>query len=104
MDTEVVVQGRLTADGINRELGYTRFHFFFYRMRDALHTILFALNEKYDPATKRAEVEYEKLSRLPPNFLERYTRLLEGPFDKNGQQRTVKELEILVTEIEQFVG
>ena len=71
-------------DGVKRGFGLTFFHFFFHRMRDALHILLFAVNEKYDPAVKRSEVAYEKLSLLPPNFLERYTKLLEGPFDKNG--------------------
>ena len=87
-------------DGIKRGFGLTFFHFFFYRMCDALYTFLFAVNEKYDPAVKRPEIEYQKLKILPPNFLERYAGLLEGPFDKNGRQRTVNELEILVTEVE----
>ena len=87
-------------DGVKRGFGLTFFHFFFHRMCDALYTLLFALNEKYDPAVKRTEAEYEKLKILPPNFLERYTKLLEGPFDKNGRQRTIRELEILVAEIE----
>ena len=87
-------------DGVKRGFGPTFFHFFFHRMCDALYTLLFAVNEKYDPATKRPEVEYEKLNILPPNFLHRYTALLEGPFDTLGRQRIVQELEILVTEIE----
>ena len=86
--------------GVKRGFGLTFFHFFFHRMCDALYTFLFAVNEKYDPAVKRPEVEYEKLSVLPPNFLDRYARLLEGPFDKNGRQRVVNELESLVTEVE----
>ena len=91
-------------DGVNRGFGLTSFHFFFYRMCDAIYTLLFAINEKYDPATKRSEVEYEKLSVLPPNFLVRYTKLLEGPFDAHGRQRTVKELESLVSEFEGLIA
>ena len=91
-------------DGIKRGFGLTFFHFFFHRMRDALHILLFAVNEKYDPAVKRSEVAYEKLSLLPPNFLERYTKLLEGPFDKNGMQRAIRELETLITEIEMLIN
>ena len=87
-------------DGVKRGFGLTFFHFFFQRMRDALYTLLFAINERYDPAVKRPEREYEKLNILPPNFLERYAVLLEGPFDENGRQRAIRELEILVTEIE----
>ena len=91
-------------DGDKREFGLTTFHFFFYRMRDALHTLLFAVNEKYDPATKRPEVEYDKFSVLPPNFLERYAKLLEGPFNQNGRQQAIRELETLVTEIEILIN
>ena len=87
-------------DGSKRGFGLTFFHFFFHRMCDALYTFLFAVNEKYDPAVKRPEVEYEKLEVLPPNFLDRYARLLEGPFDTNGRQRAINELEILVAEVE----
>ena len=90
-------------DGIKRGFGLTFFHFFFHRMCDALYTLLFAVNEKYDPATKRAEAEYEKLNILPPNFLERYAKLLEGPFDKNGRQRAINELESLVAEGEMLI-
>ncbi len=90
-------------DGVKRGLGLTFFHFFFHRMCDALHTLLYAINKKYDPAVKRPEVEYEKLSVLPPNFLERYAKLLEGPFDMNGRRRAIGELETLVTEIEMLI-
>ncbi|HIA67961.1 TPA: hypothetical protein EYN98_18305 [Candidatus Poribacteria bacterium] len=92
------------SDGINREFGSTFFHFFLGKLCDALYTVLFAFNEKYDPATKRAEEEYRQLRVLPPNFVERYTRLLEGPFDKNGKRWILRELKILVTEIEELVG
>ena len=87
-------------DGSKRGFGLTFFHFFFHRMCDALYTLLFAVNEKYDPAVKRPEVEYKKLCLLPPNFLDRYARLLEGPFNKSGRQRAMGELETLITEIE----
>ena len=90
-------------DGIKRGFGLTFFHFFFHRMCDALYTFLFAVNEKYDPAVKRPEIEYQKLKILPPNFLERYAGLLEGPFDGNGRQRAINELETLVTEIEMLI-
>ena len=90
-------------DGVKRGFGLTFFHFFFHRMCDALYTLLFAVNEKYDPAVKRPEVEYKKLRVLPPNFLERYAILLEGPFDKSGRQRAINELETLITEIEMLI-
>ena len=90
-------------DGSTRGFGLTFFHFFFQRMCDALYTLLFAVNEKYDPAVKRPEIEYQKLKILPPNFLERYAELLEGPFNENGRQRVVNELETLVAEVEMLI-
>ena len=91
-------------DGVKRGFGLTFFHFFFHRMCDALYTFLFAVNKKYDPAVKRPEIEYQKLKTLPPNFLERYTKLLEGPFDKSGRQRAIRELETLITDIEMLIN
>ena len=91
-------------DGIKRGFGLTFFHFFFHRMCDALYTFLFAINEKYDPAVKRPEIEYQKLKILPPNFLDRYTKLLEGPFDKSGRRRAVNELGTLVAEVETLLS
>ena len=91
-------------DGVKRGFGLTFFHFFFHRMCDALYTFLFAVNKKYDPAVKRPEIEYQKLKILPPNFLDRYTKLLEGPFDKSGRQRAVNKLEILVAEVEMLLS
>ena len=91
-------------DGVKRGFGLTFFHFFFHRICDALYTFLFAINEKYDPAVKRPEIEYQKLKILPPNFLERYAKLLEGPFDENGRQRAINELETLVAEVEMLLS
>ena len=91
-------------DGVKRGFGLTFFHFFFHRMCDALYTFLFAINEKYDPAVKRPEIEYQKLKILPPNFLDRYTKLLEGPFDKSGRRRAVNELGTLVAEVETLLS
>jgi hypothetical protein len=65
-------------------------------------SILYAVNEYYDPATKRPEQELSKLAVVPDRFVERYIRLLEGPFDPQGRQHLVGELAILVDEVTQM--
>jgi hypothetical protein len=61
--------------------------------------ILFALNERYDPATKRPEREFKKLRIAPPDLAARYDRLLEGPFDNPGKRQTVEKFKALAEEI-----
>ena len=73
------------------------------RITDALNAILFAINEKYPPATKWVEETYEKLNILPCNFLGRYTRLLEGPFNTDGKKKVIKEVEAFIGEIEELI-
>ena len=72
-------------------------------MNDALCTLLFAINEKYDPATKRVEREFAKLRFLPPDFLNRYSRMLVGPFDAEGRSRVVKQYDRMVHEIKELL-
>ena len=83
-----------------RNIGNTAFHFHLNRVIDSLGTILFALNRRYDPATKRAETAYRELDIVPPNFLNRYNEILEMPLTPIGRQRIVAELEMLVREVE----
>jgi len=86
-----------------RGFGKTSFHFYLRRVCDALHSTLFTLNEKYDPATKRQERELAKLALLPANFVLRYENLLEGPFTAAGQHTTVEELTRLIEETKQLI-
>ena len=65
------------------------------RILDAFGTILFALNEYYDPATKRAEHVYAGLDTVPKNFTKRYERLLQTPLTGKGRREVVRELEML---------
>ena len=67
-------------------------------------TLLFALNERYDPAAKRLEEVYRSLPILPANFLERYNGLLETPLTPSGRLKIVAGLQALVGEIEDLTG
>jgi predicted nucleotidyltransferase len=87
-----------------REIGNTAFLFHLWQACDAFISILFALNETYDPATKRPEQEFKKLKMAPANLRERYEKLLEGPFDSIGRQRTVEEFKRLVEELGKSAG
>lgn len=86
-----------------RNIGNTAYHFHLNRMIDSLGTILFALNKRYDPATKRVEEAYRELDILPVNFLDRYKEILETPLTPTGRQQIVAELELLVREVEHLV-
>jgi len=87
-----------------RGIGNTAFHFHLERIIDSLGTILFAINERYDPATKRVEDVYRDLEIVPEGFLERYTKLLETPLTRDGRQSIVKELGLLIQEVEDLIN
>jgi predicted nucleotidyltransferase len=85
---------------VDRGIGNTAFHFHLERLLEALGTIVFALNERYDPAVKRIEQIYATMNRLPQDFLTRYNRILEIPLTGNGRRELVSELETLTKEFE----
>lgn len=87
---------------IKRDIGNTAFHFHLEKIIESFGTFLFAVNEKYDPATKRMEEAYGKLKLIPDCFLQRYKKLLETPLTKNGRKVIVSEIEFLIKEIEQL--
>jgi len=65
--------------------------------------VLFAANEQYPPATKRAEQALEKLPRLPRDFRRRYLDLLETPLNSAGRLAAAAEVEKLQVEIKEIV-
>ena len=85
-------------DYASRNIGNTAFLFHLWRVIDAMSTLLFALNQRYDPATKRLEEVYRTLPILPANFLERYNSLLETPLTPPGRLKIVSGLQALVSE------
>ena len=84
---------------VKRNVGNTAFHFHLMRALDALGGLLFAINERYDPATKYAETVLERLTTLPENFMRRYERLLLRPFTPDGKVLTVRDLRLLANEV-----
>jgi len=71
--------------GAERKLGPGHFIFHLDRAVDAAVSIIFALNEMYDPAERRAErVILPRLKRVPARFTARLTDVLQGPFDDVG--------------------
>ena len=99
-----VIHGSLEdmQDYTRRNIGNTAFLFHFWRVIDAISTLLFALNERYDPATKRLEQVYRRLPIMPANFLERYNQLLETPLTPPGRLKIVAGLQGLAAEIEEL--
>jgi predicted nucleotidyltransferase len=85
---------------VDRGIGNTAFHFHLERVLQALRTIIFALNERYDPATKRIEQAYATMNRLPRGFMTRYNRILKIPLTGKGRRELVSELETLTKEFE----
>ena len=87
-------------DYVRRSIGNSAFHFHFSRILDSLCTVLFAINRRYDPATKRTEEAFRNLEIVPDRFLARYSRILETPLTREGRHEIVNALETLLGEIE----
>jgi hypothetical protein len=90
-------------DYTRRNIGPSAFLFHLGRVCDAMVSVLYALNEHYDPATKRPEQELRTLAVLPERFVDRFVRLLEGPFDVRSRPHVVDELTRLVGEVSHLV-
>ncbi len=105
-DSILIVKGSLEdlRDYCKRGIGNTAFYFHLGRIIDSLGTMLFAINERYDPATKRTEDIYRELEIVPERFLERYTKLLETPLTTDGRQAVVNELGLLIQEVEDLMN
>ena len=87
-------------DYVQRNIGNSSFHFHLGRVIDSTQTILFALNGRYDPATKRIEKVFSDLKIVPKNFARRYGKILETPLTHSGRKEIVSELQTLGAEIE----
>jgi len=91
------------ADYTARGVGRRAFHFHQGRVFDALEGLLFAINERYEPASKRIELALEGLPLLPENFSNRYTNLLETPLTPRGMEKIANDLQLLLDEIEALI-
>jgi predicted nucleotidyltransferase len=83
-----------------RGLGPRNFHFHLNRSVDALISILYALNELYDPADRRAaQTVWPVLTIAPANFVARLTVVLKGPFDQAGMKEQSQRYSSLVSDV-----
>ena len=83
-----------------RALGPRLFIFFLDRAIDAMTSILYALNERFDPADKRAEQTIlPHLANLPSAFISQWNAVLEGPFDRSGMVERAHIFEHLTNEV-----
>ena len=83
-----------------RGLGPGVFLFFLMHGFHAFNSILFALNDVYDPASRWEEkVVLPTLTNVPDDFLARYNYVLEGPFDPEGALERSDAFEDLANDI-----
>ena len=88
-----------------RRLGASAYIFFLTRACDAMESILYALNEIYDPADKRAErTILPTLANVPRDFMARYTHVVEGPFDQVGALERARVFEDLTADVLRMAG
>lgn len=96
-----VAEGSLQdlQDYVERHIGNSAFHFQMGRVLDGLGTMLFAINECYDPATKRTEEAYRELAVLPNDFMKRFERVLETPMTPAGRRQVLTLLHDLLSDV-----
>jgi hypothetical protein len=83
-----------------RGLGPRVFIFRIDRAVDALISILYALNDTYDPADRRNErVIWPTLTNVPGNFLTRLADVQQGPFDDEGARARARRFAALADEV-----
>lgn len=92
------------ADCAQRDIGNIAFLFHLNWFMDALGNILFAINKKYLPATKRCEEEYHKLQLKPHHLVRRIENILKGPFSKNNRIKLSFELKTIFEEVDKIIA
>jgi hypothetical protein len=98
--TEIVSESlQDMADYCNRGIGNSAFLFHIWRVSDGICQILYALNEKYDPSSKRTEERFEMLEKKPNDLRIRFERILEGPFNNENRVDILNQLNGLYEEI-----
>ena len=98
---DAVVELRSTAE---RRIGSVTFIFFLGQATDALTSVLFAVNDTYDPAERWAErTVLPTLARVPRDFSTRFRSILIGPFDDVGALDRAKAFEELAAEVLELV-
>ena len=83
-----------------RHLGPLMVNFFLFHGMQALYSLIFALNETYDPTDRRAEkTVIPTLSNVPREFVPRLRLVLEGPFDDLNAVECARHFEELAADI-----
>ena len=83
-----------------RKLGPLSFLYFLSKAGDALTSILFALNEIYDPADQRGyRTVLPFLDHTPSDLVKRLDHILQGPFDDSGAALRADLFHQLTTEV-----
>ena len=83
-----------------RRIGPHVFLFHLNRAVDALISILYAHNEVYDPADRRAEqTVWPLLVNVPIDFVARLNAILAGPFDGGGMEQRAHDFRRLAQEV-----
>jgi hypothetical protein len=89
----------LVADA-ERHLGSRLFLFHLNQAIDALVSVLFAVNEVYELGDRRVEINIlTTLENVPRDFSDRFTEVLEGPFDDAGALYRVRLVQQLAVEV-----
>jgi predicted nucleotidyltransferase len=93
------------VNNAERGLGPRTFIFRISRVVDALISILYALNDTYDPADRRAErVIWPTLTNVPADFIARLTDVQQGPFDDAGARHRARRISELANDVLQMVN
>ena len=91
-------------DSTRRGIGNTAFQFHLMRAVQAIGAALFAVNDMYNPMTKRVEEALKKLPLKPRRFLERYMALLSTALDEERRLKTTRDLALLTQDLEHLIG
>lgn len=84
---------------VQKKVGSGAFIFYLSRLDDALQNLLFAINEYYDPASKRNEVFISNLGKVPRAYHDGYSRLMDGIFKPRERIRLLAILKRLDKQI-----
>jgi len=90
-------------DIAHRGIGNSAFLWELGCLADALLDLLFAINRRHAPATRRPEQDLRTLDLLPPRLAERYEAILIGPFDKPGRLAAIERCRRLIEDARKLI-
>ena len=94
---ESIAELKSTAE---RRIGPGIYLFFLFQAMNSLTSVLFAVNELYDPADRWEEKTIlPTLPKVPRDFISRFHHILRGPFDDAGALERAGLLESLSNDV-----